>query len=236
MNSFTVALLDHQLQARPSGALWWPARRTLIVADLHLGKPARIARRSGETLPPYAAAETLDRLEREVATTRAHCVVSLGDGFDDDRAALDLPGDTRAAIEQIMAGRDWIWIRGNHDPAPPPFGGNSTAELEIDGLLLRHIADPSATGEISAHYHPKARLSLRGTSLSRPAFLVDRARVILPAFGAYTGGLDCCDPALTWLMAPDAIAILTGKKALPVPMPRDAPAAQLTPAPPRRFG
>lgn len=236
MNSFTVTLSDHRLEARPSGALWWPACRTLIVADLHLGKPARIARRSGATLPPYADAETLDRLEREVAITGAARVVSLGDGFDDDRAARDLPGHTRTALEQIMSGRDWVWIRGNHDPAPPPFGGTCTHELEIEGMVLRHIADPAACGEISGHYHPKARLSLRGTRLSRPAFLIDRARMILPAFGAYTGGLDCCDPALTTLMQADAIAILTGEKALPVPMPRHPLAPQLSPSPPRRFG
>lgn len=236
MNSFSVMLLDHRLDCRPSGALWWPEQHTLIVADMHLGKPARIARRSGATLPPYADAETLDRLEREVAATGASRVISLGDGFDDDRAAQDLPEDSCRALERIMAGRDWVWISGNHDPAPPPFGGTCLPELEIGRLILRHIADPAAAGEISGHYHPKARLSLRGTGLSRAAFLVDRCRIMLPAFGAYTGGLPCSDPALTGLMRPDALAVLTGDRALPVPMPRDAPAAQLTPAPPRAFG
>lgn len=236
MNSFAFALAGHRLEARPSGALWWPEQATLIVADLHLGKPERLARRSGATLPPYADAETLERLEHESEATGATRVVSLGDGFDDDRAARDLSAVTQEALATLMTGREWIWVSGNHDPAPPPCGGLHSDGLKLGQLTLRHIAEPSAEAEISGHFHPKARLHLGGTCVSRPCFLIDPRRVILPAFGAYTGGLNCCDPALTGLMQPNALAVLTGQAARPVPMPRVPSEPQLTPAPPRRFG
>lgn len=234
MNSFAFDFHGAQLSARPSGALWWAATRTLIVSDMHLGKPERMARRGGAILPPYADAETLDRLGREVEATRATQVISLGDGFDDDTAARTLSDDNRVALARIMTGRDWIWITGNHDPAAPPFGGRATQMLDLGGLNLRHIAEPGARAEISGHYHPKARLSLGGTSVSRRCFLIDGARVILPAFGAYTGGLDCRDPALAGLMAEDALAVLTGQKAHVVPMPRGERPGLARPAPPPR--
>lgn len=205
------------LEARGSGALWWAARRVLVVSDLHLGRSARMARRGGALLPPYEGRETLHRLEAEIRATDAACVICLGDSFD-DLDAVALPRDEAEWLARLMAGRDWIWIEGNHDPAPAAPGGRHAAELRLDGLVLRHIARPEARAEVSGHYHPKARLA----GQSRPAFLLDGARVILPAFGAYTGGLDATDPALQDLMGARARAVLTGPAALVMPLPRPA--------------
>ena len=127
-------------------------------------------------------------------------------------------GDTdQLWLLRLMAGRDWIWIEGNHDAGPVSIGGSHLREIRIDGLQFRHIATPD-TPEISGHYHPKARLAGR----SQRCFLIDRNRVILPAYGTYTGGLWSDDPALTSLMQATALAVLIGKRALPIPMPRDA--------------
>mgnify|MGYP001810207187 FL=1 len=115
-----------------------------------------------------------------------------------------------------MAGRDWTWITGNHDPGPVEIGGTHRADLHLSPFTFRHIAEPQGKADISGHYHPKARLA--GTS--RPCFLADASRLILPAYGAYTGGLWSHDPVLTSLMAPDALAVLTGSRALAIPMPR----------------
>jgi hypothetical protein len=115
-----------------------------------------------------------------------------------------------------MAGKSWIWITGNHDPGPIEIGGTHRAELRLTPFTFRHIAEPAERAEISGHYHPKARLA----GQARPCFLADAARLILPAYGTYTGGLRSSDPALATLMAPDALAILTGTRALAIPMPR----------------
>ena len=167
-----------------------------------------------ETLPLTAALGRV--LAEDIRATVPHTVICLGDSFDDLVAGTALSDDDRTLIRTLQSGRRWIWIEGNHDPAPPGLGGEHAAALTLGPLTFRHIADPQACAEISGHYHPKARLR----STSRPAFLVDAARVILPAFGTYTGGLRSSDPAFTPLMAPDALAILTGPRPLPVPMPR----------------
>ncbi|MEY3309796.1 MAG: hypothetical protein RLZZ413_3834, partial [Pseudomonadota bacterium] len=127
-----------------------------------------------------------------------------------------LEEDDRLHLSALMAGRSWTWIAGNHDPAPLSLGGTHRAEFTTEGLTFRHIAVPGAVGEISGHYHPKAAVAGR----SRPCFLIDAAKVILPAFGCYTGGLRATDPALAALMGPRAVAVLTGPRALAMPMPR----------------
>jgi len=204
------------LHLMPSGALHWPARKTLGVSDLHLGKSERLARRGGTLLPPYETQATLEKLDRDLEHTRAESVICLGDSFD-DLAALDgIEEPSRLWLTRLMAGRDWTWITGNHDPGPIDIGGSHRAELKLRPFTFRHIAEPAETAEISGHYHPKARLAGR----SKPCFLADANRLILPAYGAYTGGLRCEDPALAGLMAKDALAILTGTRALAIPMPR----------------
>ncbi|NDV52080.1 MULTISPECIES: ligase-associated DNA damage response endonuclease PdeM [unclassified Salipiger] len=209
------------LEALGSGALFWPAERLLVVSDLHLGKSARLAAQGGALLPPYEGRETLMRLERDLEATGARRVVCLGDSFDAAGIDLLLPEEERLWIARLQAGRDWMWIEGNHDPGPVSLGGAHLAELDLGGLVLRHIAEPDARGEISGHYHPKARLVLRGGRVvSRACFLVDGARLLMPAYGAYTGGLRTDSAVLAGLMEPGARAILTGEVPLAIPMPR----------------
>ena len=184
--------------ARASGALWWPEERLLCVADLHLCKSERLARRGGTLLPPYETAETLDRLAAEIAALAPARVVCLGDSFDDCAAGAALAPADAARLTALMAGRDWIWLAGNHDPGPLALGGRHLAELapRPPRLPPRRPARDAAPGEVSGHYHPKLRLPVRGGGVTRPCFLADAARLILPAFGAYTGGLHADHPTL----------------------------------------
>ncbi|MBW6507392.1 MAG: ligase-associated DNA damage response endonuclease PdeM [Rhodobacteraceae bacterium] len=215
MNGHAFDLAGAALVARASGALWWGAQRLLVVSDLHFGKAERLARRGGALLPPYDTQATLARLDAEIDALDPAEVICLGDSFDDLEAA-DLPVAEALWLARLMAGRAWVWVEGNHDPGPLALAGAHIAALQRGPLRFRHIASAGATaGEVSGHYHPKARLG----GASRPCFLIDRARAILPAFGAYTGGLMCTDPALTALMAPGALAVLTGQRALAIPMP-----------------
>lgn len=201
-----------RLLARPSGALYWPARRWLIVADLHLGKSERIARRGGPLLPPYEVQATLERLADEIVAIDPAGVVSLGDGFDDDAAVEALPEAICARLRQMAGCRDWLWIGGNHDPAPvgARLPGRSLPEW-TSGLVLRHQA--GAGPDVSGHYHPCIRLA----GQRRRCFLIGAAHLILPAFGAYTGGLDIADAALARLV-PAGIAVACGRRALPLPV------------------
>jgi DNA ligase-associated metallophosphoesterase len=220
MTQHAFTLAGETLHALPSGALFWPAQALLCVSDLHFGKSERRVRRGGMVLPPYEAQETLTRLQADLDKTGAATVICLGDSFDDMAASAGLPEEARLWIARLQAGRRWIWVEGNHDPGPVDLGGTHLAEVSLQPLVFRHIALPDGVGEISGHYHPKAVLRSRAGSLSRPAFLIDSVRVILPAYGTYTGGLRSSDAALNALMGKDAIAVLTGKTALTVPMPR----------------
>ena len=215
MNGHDFLLCGERLTALPSGALWWPSERCLTVSDLHLGRSERYARRAGALLPPYEVEETLTRLDSDIAATGARMVICLGDSFDDLQAA-DL-GEAHALwLARLMAGRRWVWIEGNHDPGPVGLGGEHRAELALGSLTFRHVAVAGMLGEVSGHYHPKTRIA----GQARPCFLADVQRLILPAYGTYTGGLNCDDPALSDLMLPGAVAILTGRIARPMPMPR----------------
>lgn len=215
MTGYSFSFQGADLIARASGALHWQAEALLVVSDLHLGKSERMARRGGALLPPYDTRETLARLDAEIGATNPRRVVCLGDSFDDLDSADSLDDDDRLSLLRLMAGRDWIWIEGNHDAGPVDIGGSHKASVAIGPLTFHHIVD-GTTGEIGGHFHPKARIG--GTT--RPCFLIDPIRVILPAFGAYTGGLHCDDPALCALMDPGAIAVLTGATAIAMPMPR----------------
>lgn len=220
MNGCEISLNGAQLTALGSGALWWAGESLLCVSDLHLGKSERMARRGGSALPPYETRDTLARLEEVLNAHRPSTVVCLGDSFDDLGAALALAEEDRLWINRLQAGRQWIWIEGNHDPGPVDLGGSHLAALRVGPLTFTHIAQPEARGEVSGHYHPKARLQLRGRSISRPAFLIDADRLILPAFGTYTGGLRSDAEVLNALMRPGAQAIMTGRTPIAVPMPR----------------
>lgn len=215
---FTVAGTD--LDMLPSGALHWPLHGLLCVSDLHLGRSERFARNAGALLPPYETRDTLSRLEADVEATGAGMVVCLGDSFDDDAAADGLDAPISDWLTRLMAGRRWIWIEGNHDPGPVTLGGSHMAELPVPPLTFRHIARPGAAGEVSGHYHPKVRIAAGGRSRARPCLLFDSDRVILPAFGTYTGGLRTDDAALARLMRPEALAVMTGPVPHALPMPR----------------
>ncbi|GGD45565.1 ligase-associated DNA damage response endonuclease PdeM [Sinisalibacter lacisalsi] len=220
MNAYSFTLCGASLALLPSGALFWGDEGLLCVSDLHLGRSERFARNAGALLPPYETRDTLTRLEADIEATGANCIVCLGDSFDDAAAAKGLDAEARNWLTRLMAGRDWVWIEGNHDPGPLDLGGTHRAELHRGLLTFRHIAEPGALGEISGHYHPKARLSAGGRGGARPCLLVDHARAILPAYGTYTGGLRSDDAVLATLMGPGALAVLIGPVPRPIPMPR----------------
>lgn len=214
MTHHPFTLNGQSLRALPSGALHWPTQNLLCVSDLHLGKSERMARRGGTLLPPYEVTDTLTKLDTDITATTPATVICLGDSFDDPAAAATLDDQHRLWLLRLMAGRQWSWIAGNHDPAPLGLGGTDRAELTLDTLTFRHIAERDAQDEISGHYHPKARIKSR----SRPCFLLGQNRLILPAYGTYTGGLWCDDPAFSGLLTAPARAILTGEKAIPIPL------------------
>lgn len=214
MNAYVFRFCDRLCHALPSGALWLPDDGVLCVSDLHLGKSGRIARAGGALLPPYEVAETLHKLACDLTATGAGQVVCLGDSFDDLAAAATLEPAARSHLASLQAGRRWVWVTGNHDPGPVDLAGSHLAEVTLGPLTLRHIAS-AATPEISGHYHPKFRLAGR----SRACFVLDAARMILPAYGTYTGGLDAQSPVIRSLFGPRACVILTGPKALAVPLP-----------------
>lgn len=218
MNGYPFAFRGEDLVALPSGALHWPAAGVLVVGDLHLGKSGRMARRGGPLLPPYETEATLSRLDAVIEAATPARVICLGDSFDDAVAGEELAEAHRLWLTRLMAGRDWVWIAGNHDPAPLALGGTHRAEWREGPLVFRHVAESGAAGEVSAHYHPKARVGGR----SRSCFVIDADRVILPAFGTYTGGLPCDHPDLAALMGPGATAVLTGSQLVVVPLPRPA--------------
>ncbi|MCV6586925.1 MAG: ligase-associated DNA damage response endonuclease PdeM [Marinibacterium sp.] len=220
MNSHHFVFCDTSLHALPSGALWWPDAGLLCVSDLHLGKSERIARRGGALIPPYETTETLDRLQADLTATGAQTVICLGDSFDDLDAAQALPDSNRMQIARLQAGRDWIWIEGNHDPGPTGIGGSHRQNHSQGPLCFRHIATAGAQGEISGHYHPKTTLRLRGRTVIRPALLHDGRQMILPAYGLYTGGLRSSDPAFARILTGGPVtAILIGPTPCAIPLP-----------------
>lgn len=220
MNGHDFTLCETDCTALPSGALYLRDHNTLCVSDLHLGKSDRIARRSGVMLPPYEVRETLEKLQSDIDATDPKTVICLGDSFDDLDAADSLHDDMRLLVTSLQAGRQWIWIEGNHDPGPVDLGGTHLAQIKIGTLTFRHIATPEKA-EVSGHYHPKHRLAGR----SRPAFVYDSRRLILPAYGAYTGGLASHTTDFRRLFATQAIAVLTGTKAIAVPLTKIPPPA-----------
>ena len=208
-----LAVNGAELRADVSGALHWPAQETLVVSDLHLEKASSFAAR-GHLLPPYDTSATLRGLEALVARFRPARVVSLGDSFHDPAAAERLDDAAAERIRALTRGRDWIWICGNHDPAPPQdWGGRVLGELTLGPLVFRHqaLAEGPFEGEVSGHYHPKASVRVRSRRLTARCFVTDGRRLILPAFGAFTGGLDVLNPAIATLFGAGFVAHLLGR-------------------------
>lgn len=194
-----------------AGAAFWAAERTLILADIHFEKGSSLAR-NGALLPPYDTRTTLRRLTTLMDSYAPARVIALGDSFHDEEAAERLDQEERALLATLVARTEWIWIEGNHDPHPPQWlGGSVTAELAVGGLVFRHapgvIRQP---GEIAGHLHPCATVTRYGRSLRRRCFASDGVRMVMPAFGAYAGGLDVDDAAIAGLFSAAFAAYMLG--------------------------
>jgi uncharacterized protein len=191
-----VVVAGIALVADCAGALYWPEEGLLVVADLHLEKGSSYATR-GVLLPPYDTAATLAKLGALVARYAPRFVVALGDSFHDGDGPQRVSEGDRAMLGSLQRGRDWIWIAGNHDPEPVrDLGGVSAAMFGVGPLVFRHAPEREPTdGEIAGHLHPVARVSGRGRTVSRRCFASDGKRMVMPAFGAYTGGLNIRDAA-----------------------------------------
>ena len=198
-----IYLSNHTFLADRSGALYWPAQRMLVVADLHLEKGSSAARR-GYLLPPYDTASTLAGLGAVVAQYEPRVVVALGDSFHDGDGPGRLGAADRETLRDLQRGRDWLWMSGNHDPDPAAgIGGSFVQALSVEGIVLRH--EPSerpGCSEIAGHLHPVARVATRARRVSRKCFVSDGRRMVMPAFGAFTGGLNIRDRAFAALFGP----------------------------------
>jgi len=195
-----IAVAGATLVADPAGAVYWPDERLLAVADLHLEKGSAFAAR-GVLLPPYDTTATLARLAKLIEHYSPALVVASGDSFHDGGGPARMPEVSRAALAVLQRGRDWLWLAGNHDPDPPQgVGGRVAAELAIGSLTFRHEPSPHcADGEIAGHLHPSARVAQRGRGVARRCFAADAKRMVMPAFGAYAGGLNIRDRAFVAL-------------------------------------
>jgi hypothetical protein len=204
-----------RLEPDPGGALYWPEGATLVVADLHLEKGSAYAAR-GALLPPYDSRATLERLEDAIRRHRPERVLCLGDSFHDAGARERLGEAEVAVIRRLSGSVDWLWVIGNHDPAPPAdLGGQVALEVRLGPLTLRHEPRPgAAAGEVAGHLHPKAAVVVRGRRLARRCFATDGVRLVLPAFGAYAGGLDVLDAAFRPLFPGAFDALLLGSNKL----------------------
>jgi DNA ligase-associated metallophosphoesterase len=192
-----------------AGTLYWEAQEALLVADLHLEKASWYAR-LGQLLPPYDSHATLTALAGEIDRTGTRRLYCLGDSFHDRFGCERLPAQSRTLLEQLTSRLDWIWIVGNHDPGfADHCGGTIVEEAEVDGVLLRHEARrDEIRPEISGHFHPKLRLSLNGRSISRRCFVASERKLILPAFGSLTGGLDARHPEIVRAVSGEAVALV----------------------------
>lgn len=203
----TIALVNRaELHLDHHGAAWWPAERMLIVADMHLEKGSAFASR-GRFLPPYDSAATLARLTRLVARHRPRSLLALGDSFHDRHAGDRMDPGLLDALAGLTAGLETIWIAGNHDPEiPAGLPGERAETLRVGPLTFRHEPQPGLqAGEIAGHLHPAAKVVSQRGGVRRPAFVTDGARMVMPAFGSYAGGLNCRDTAIERLFAPESI-------------------------------
>ena len=196
-------------------ALYWPRERALLVADLHLEKASFYARH-GQMLPPYDSRETLERVALAIRETGARRVFTLGDNFHDSAGPARLEPHAAGMLDALTRATDWVWLTGNHDAAMEAIAGGTLAEeLAVAGLILRHQAKAGETQpEISGHYHPRLQITVRDRAIRRPCAVVSSAgRMILPAFGALTGGMNAADPAIVKALQPAAAidAVLPGK-------------------------
>ncbi len=200
-----------------SGVLWWPDESTLVVADLHFEKASAYARR-GTMLPPYDTGETLERLSAVINAFDPSRVIALGDSFHDVTGSHRMPAAYRAFLATLQLGREWIWVTGNHDPAAPlELCGDTLPEITLNGIAFRHEPMPGANepGEVCGHFHPVAKVRRYGRSIRRRCFVTNGEKLILPAFGSLTGGLNVMDKAFGHLFSEKRFsAFLLGDKRL----------------------
>lgn len=202
-NGLDLLVAGTRVRALTCGALWWEAESVLVVSDLHLEKASSYAAR-GQMLPPYDTRTTLARVERQMAALAPRMVISLGDSFHDRRARPRMAHDDVARVRHMTGRSDWVWVEGNHDPAPPEdLGGRVTFELTIGSLTFRHIPTAGdAPGEVAGHLHPSAKVVGRGSRTVRArCFATDGERLVMPAYGALTGGLNVLDDAFEALFS-----------------------------------
>jgi len=207
-------------------ALFRPRDSALLLADLHLEKASFYARH-GQMLPPYDSRATLERVASAIRHTGARRVFCLGDNFHDDDGPARLEPHAAGMLAALTRAVDWVWITGNHDPnAEAAAGGALVDEIEIGGVILRHRAQRGETRpELSGHWHPKLTVVQRGRRIARPCAVASETRMVLPAFGALTGGMDAADPAILAAMQParaiDAL-VATGARIAHFPLWRAA--------------
>jgi hypothetical protein len=228
----TFDFAGQQFQMLADRALFWPRHGALIVADLHLEKASWYAAH-GQPLPPYDSHDTLDRLAALAAATRARAIWCLGDSFHDRDAASRIVPAVADRLHGQAAAAKFLWIAGNHDGlSGGAWGGEVADELVVDGIVFRHQSRRAETRpEVSGHFHPKLRLSLRGRLVSRPCFAGDAQRLILPAFGSLTGGLACEDPVIGGNFSGPYRAMLVAKgRLLAIPCANDATASRMAAA------
>jgi DNA ligase-associated metallophosphoesterase len=204
--SVLLQFAGHTFEPLPSGALHWPAERTLLVADLHLEKLSSYASRV-RLLPPYDTALTLKRLEADVERTGAREVIALGDSFHRDEGASTLSDADRLRLLALLGRTRWTWISGNHDPAPHGFGAAVTS-LERVGLTLTHVPRRGPEALVAGHLHPAATVHVNGRSARRPCFVHDGRTLVLPAYGSATGTLNIVDPAFAGLFDWSALEVV----------------------------
>lgn len=218
--SLRLTVMGETCVLRCSGALWLPDHSTLVAGDLHLEKGSAFAAR-GQMLPPYDSRATLDRLAAEIADLNPRTVVLLGDSFHDSRAIGRMAPDDRARLDVLAQGRDWLWVEGNHDrraleqadtDALERLPGQVLGDLTLGGLNLTHEPLPAPRpGEVAGHLHPAVRVAAHGRGVRRPCFVTDGRRLLLPAFGAFTGGLTVRDPAVADLFETPPLIAALGK-------------------------
>ena len=220
-----LSFAGEELVLTKSGAVYWPGERALLVADLHLEKASFYAKH-GQMLPPYDSRETLERVALAIRETGARRVFTLGDNFHDSSGSTRLEEHAAGMLCALTRAVDWVWITGNHDPHMEARSGGSIAdELEVGGMILRHMAKAGETRpEFSGHFHPRLQLTVRQRRIRRACAVVsactdgpanESCRMILPAFGALTGGMDAADPAIVKALQPantiDAVLPAAGK-------------------------
>jgi DNA ligase-associated metallophosphoesterase len=221
-----VLVSGHAMRPLAAGALYWEAEDTLLVADLHLEKGAAFAA-LGMLIPPYDTRTTLQRLGKVIREVEPSRIVALGDSFHRSELAENLAAEDLKILTRLQQGREWYWICGNHDPfLPPCVGGTVCTTLTICGVTLRH--EPSGnelSREIAGHLHPVARIARRGAVIRRRCFATDGNRLVMPAFGAYAGGLNVLDDAFgslflrhrleAWMMGRTDVYPVLGSLLLP---------------------